>query len=236
MIVAIHQPQYLPWLPYFDKADQADVFIHLDNVQFMRRGVQNRNAIKGAQGALWLTVPVSASRDTLICDVRLAENPWRASHIRSIELHYRRAPYFALFEELRPLLEAPWERLVDLNIAVTEWFFDQLGVRCRRVRASELGATGMKEDLMIALTRAVEGTIYLSGTGAAVYQQAENFTRVGIELRYQSYRGQPYPQLFPEAGFVPDLSALDLLLNTGPGAREILLAGRQPATSTVTAS
>ncbi len=226
MIVAIHQPQYLPWAPYFDKADQADVFIYLDNVQFQRRGVQNRNQIKTANGPIYLTVPVTSERHTLIQDVRVAENPWRASHVRSIELNYRRAAFYELFDEVRPFIEHPYERLVDLNIALTEWFFERFGTQCRRLRASELGVTGNKANLMIELTKAVGGDVYLSGNGAAAYQTPEQFEREGIELRYQSYRNQPYTQCFSEAGYAPDLSALDLVLNTGPGASDVLRSGR----------
>lgn len=229
MIVAIHQPQYLPWVPYFDKASQCDVFIHLDNVQFARRGVQNRNQIKTASGAQWLTVPVNARRETLIEEVMIAENPWKESHVRSVEVNYTRSAHFALWQEIRPILEQPWEKLVDLNIALTDWFFARLGIACRTVRASSLGVTGGKQDLMINLCKAVGGDVYLSGTGAAAYQTEDAFSREGIELRYQAYANQPYVQCFPEAGFVADLSALDLVLNAGPDAAAILAAGRKAA-------
>ncbi|MBU2027138.1 MAG: WbqC family protein, partial [Proteobacteria bacterium] len=59
MIVAVHQPQYLPWLGYFDKIDRADVFVLLDTVQFKKNEWQNRNRIKAAAGPQWLTVPVT---------------------------------------------------------------------------------------------------------------------------------------------------------------------------------
>ena len=32
MVVGIHQPNYFPWMGYFDKMDNADVFILLDDV------------------------------------------------------------------------------------------------------------------------------------------------------------------------------------------------------------
>ena len=50
MILAVHQPQYLPWSGSFDKMDQADLFVLLDTVQFEKNGWQNRNKIKTAQG------------------------------------------------------------------------------------------------------------------------------------------------------------------------------------------
>ncbi|MBI4640810.1 MAG: WbqC family protein, partial [Candidatus Tectomicrobia bacterium] len=41
MMIAIHQPQYLPWLGYFDKIDQADIFVILDTVQYTKNEWQN---------------------------------------------------------------------------------------------------------------------------------------------------------------------------------------------------
>ena len=227
MIVAIHQPQYLPWIPYIDKADQADIFVYLDTVQFARRGVQQRNQIKSCQGPQWLSVPVTAGRETLIKDVLIAENLWQKSHIRSIRLSYARSAYANEVSHLEEILSAPWKHLVDLNIAVTEWMFERLAVKTKRIRASELHAEGSKQNLMIAITKAVGGTVYLSGTGAAVYQTETDFLESGLELRYQNYRNVPYEQCFPETGFCPDLSAVDLIFNMGSGARDILEAGRK---------
>ena len=58
MIVTIHQPQYLPWLGYFDKINRADIIVLLDNVQYKKNEWQNRNHIKTANGWQWVTVPV----------------------------------------------------------------------------------------------------------------------------------------------------------------------------------
>lgn len=228
MIVAIHQPQYLPWTPYLAKANACDVFVYLDNVQYQKNGVQNRNQIKTPNGALYLSVPVNAPSSHTIREVRIAENRWKARHVRTIEQNYTRAAHGRLFAEVRPLIEQPWEYLADLNIAVTEWFLDYFGITCRRVRASEFNVSGTKEELVINLCKAVGGTTYLSGKGAQTYQDAANFERRGIDLRYHEYRNSPYAQCFPENGFVPDLSALDLVLNVGPESRATMIAGEIP--------
>jgi hypothetical protein len=227
-VVAIHQPQYLPWLPYFDKADQADIFVYLDNVQYQKNGVQNRNRIKTQQGPLWLTVPVHADLATEIRNVRIVEDGWQRRHVRSIAQNYSRAPYRDLFESgLRAVIERPWTMLAELNFAATEWMLERLGVRARRLRASELGVEGSGEDLVLSICRNVGATEYLSGTGAAEYQHADHFMEQGITLRYQAYRAPEYPQGHAGSGYVPDLSALDLILNTGPEATAILRKGRQ---------
>src|SRR5262245_43698877 len=110
---------------------------------------------------------------------------------------------------------------------MTEWMFGVLGVRCRRVRASQLAVTGAKEDLIVSICKATGATEYLSGTGAAPYQSEASFRAHGLALRYQAYHAPEYPQCWPQLGFVPELSALDLILNTGPEARSIMLKGRQ---------
>lgn len=224
--VAIHQPQYLPWIPYVDKADQADIFVYLDNVQFHRRGVQNRNQVRGGQGTVWLTVPVSATRGARIDEVRIADQAWRKKHASSIRIAYARAAHASRLQPLLALYDRPWDKLVDLNIATTEWLFGELGVKARRVRASQLGALdGQKDDLLIAICRAVGATRYMSGNGARAYQDPRKFERAEIVLVYQNYTVAPYPQqLTPFAG---DLSAIDLVANAGPDARAVMLAGRR---------
>jgi hypothetical protein len=227
MIVAIHQPQYMPWVPYCNKADCCDLFVYLDNVQFQKNGLQNRNQIKTATGATWLTVPVRASLSKTIAETEIADPRFREKHIRTVEMSYARAPYLGLFkEQVKPLLERDWAVLADLNVAITEWMFDSLNIKTRRVRASQLAVSGKAEDLVISICKAVGADVYLSGQGALAYQHEKTFQQHGIELQYQQYSNQAYPQCHPGAGFIPDLSALDLILNTGPKAREIMLAGR----------
>ena len=58
MRLSCHQPQYLPWLGYFDKINKSDIFVFLDDVQYKKREFQNRNKIRNSTGEEWLTVPV----------------------------------------------------------------------------------------------------------------------------------------------------------------------------------
>ena len=74
-----------------------------------RGGLQNRNQIKTATGASWLTVPVRASLSKTIAETEIADPRWRERHVRTIEMNYARAPYLGRFmEQFRPLLERDW--------------------------------------------------------------------------------------------------------------------------------
>ena len=119
MICAIHQPHYLPWLRYFDKIARADVFVLLDDVQYNKNGWQNRNRIKGPQGAFTLTVPVSHRFQSGLAEVTVADQRWRRAHLAALTTSYGRTPGFAaLLAAVQPHLETEWQRLVELDAAM----------------------------------------------------------------------------------------------------------------------
>ena len=57
-IIAVHQPNYLPWLGYFFKIFQSDIFVFLDDAQFSNEGMHNYTYIKTAAGLFRLKYPV----------------------------------------------------------------------------------------------------------------------------------------------------------------------------------
>ena len=232
MIVAIHQPQYLPWLAYCDKANACDRFVYLDNVQFQKNGVQNRNQIKTADGPLWLTVPVHAHMRHSIALTEIAGEEWSEKHLRTIALNYAKAKHFAQCrQELELILRREWKYLAELNIAMTEWIFERLDISCERVKASALTATGKGEELVLNICRELGAKVYLSGQGAKAYQDDTRFREHGIEVRHQRYEPSAYEQCHAKLGFIAGLSALDAILNLGPSARELIQsrAGAQKA-------
>jgi hypothetical protein len=80
MIIAIHQPEHMPWLGFFDKMRRVELFVLLDTTQFAKDDFQNRNRIKTREGPSWLTVPVykSGASKQLITEARICnERDWR---------------------------------------------------------------------------------------------------------------------------------------------------------------
>ncbi|MCP4640992.1 MAG: WbqC family protein [bacterium] len=223
MLVAIHQPHYLPWLRYFDKILRSDVFIVLDTVDYSKNGWQNRNKIKTAAGAHTLTVPVTVQLGQAIREVQITTGaPWRKKHWRTIEQSYSKAPFFA---EYAPFLEATyvseWENLGDLNWHMLEYFVQTLGIQTRIVRASDLDVPGEATDRLVNLVKSVGGTRYYSGAFALEqYLDARKLEEAGIALDLQQWHAPRYPQLHGD--FVPDLSIVDLLMNCGPDSLSIL--------------
>ena len=229
-LVAIHQPNFFPWLGYFDKLARADVFILLDDVQFPKKGGTwaNRVRLLVNEEAAWVTVPVVRAYQGLreIREMRIDEQtPWRRKLLGTVQASYGRAPHA---DEAMPLLteliENPTDELAEYNRASIEALAEGLGLETEMVLSSSLEAGGSATERLVRLVQAVGGTGYLSGGGAEGYQEDERFAEAGIDLVYQDFEPPTYPQPSPEP--VPGLSVIDALLNCGfEGTRGLLHAG-----------
>jgi hypothetical protein len=223
-IVAIHQPQYLPYLGFFHKLLHCDVFVALDNVQFQKNGLQNRNKVKNAQGWQWLTVPVLHDFGQLINEVRTnPEIPWQQKHWNALRFNYSRAAYFDTYgPALENILNRDWNNLCELNVTLIRWVAEALGIETPIVYSSDLSVDGNKTGLLVEVCQALEADGYLSGPGGRRYMDLAAFEAAGIEVLWQQFIPPVYKQLFPGVGFIPNLSVVDALFNCGPETLESL--------------
>lgn len=225
MIACNHQPQFLPYLGFFHKLRRADLWIVLDDVQFLERGHQHRNTIKMQTGTQWLTVPVKKARGQLIKDVAIdGEQPWRKKHWAALQSNYGPAPHWkALSPSLAPiLLEGTQTRLLDLDMDLMAWATELLGIATPHRLSSELGVTSDQTQRHIDLCRAVGAEVYLSGAGGRQYMDLALFAGTGVEPRFADFTPRAYPQRFPQHGFIANLSVVDALFNLGRDARALL--------------
>ncbi len=231
MIVAAHQPAYLPWLGYLHKVARADLFVVMDDLQYEAQNFQNRNRIKVNNGALWLTVPlVRGSQHDRICDKQInnagsAKEHWQRRTWMTLLTHYRRTPYFALYaDELESVYLRPWSRLVELDLHVTQLMLGWLGIARPIVLASSLDLSGEKTARILAMCKRVGARAYLSGAGGSTgYLDVPMLERAGIGVAWQRFTHPTYEQRYPQLGFIARLSALDVLMNCGPAKSRALL-------------
>jgi len=227
VLVSINQPCYLPWCGLVERIDRADVHIHLDDAQFIRRSFFARNRVVDHGGReVSLTVPVHAHQTSPIHAVALAGDLWRRKHLASLKQIYGGSPAAApLWDGFAALLDPPYASLADLNIALTGWILSTLGIPTPTLRASELGVPSARDERLVDLCRAVGGDAYYSPGAARAYIRPEVFLEAGVRLLYQDYAPAPYPQS-PGRDFVPYLSVIDPLFRHGPRrALEIVRAG-----------
>jgi len=233
-ICVIVQPTFIPWAGQFDLADQADVMIILDDVQFSKQSWQQRNRLRTPEGLTVLSVPVKSSgrSQQLINEVELANEASVEKLLRSIQGYCARAPYFRdYFPGFSAAMRegASTGRLAGLNITVLRWMLRALGIDTPLVLSSSLQADGKRGDYVAALCEEVGATAYLSPAGAEAYLLEDRgaFDERHISVWLQVYSHPEYRQCFKP--FEPYASALDLIFNTGPDALAILRTGRRAA-------
>jgi WbqC-like protein len=234
-VVAIHQPNFLPWLGYFNKIAHADVFVVLDNVQFAKTGGTwtNRVRLRINNEGRWVTVPIVRNYRGVrtIAEMKIAPGHWRAKLLQTLQMAYGRARHFgAVFPFIEPLIGEPTDELVRYNLTAIGALAAVLGLdRTRVVLASELGVSGRGTDLLVALVKAVEGSAYFCGGGAGGYQEDRKYAEAGIRLVYQAFRHPAYDQ--GEMPFIPGLSIVDVLMHCGFADTRTLVHGDAPASA-----
>jgi hypothetical protein len=229
MILATHQPIFLPWPGFFHKALQCDRLVLLDRVQFPRgRTWLARNRLKNEVGELWLTVPIRRTGRGLqaIDAVEISEERgWRAKHLRSIRQNYAHAPWFADHEAaLADIYARGQRRLVDFNLDLIRWLWTAFRPPSELTLQSDLGVQGRGTGLLIALCEHLGADRLAVLPGVEQHLDLAALRRHGISLLRLGYRPVIYPQLWGE--FIYNLSALDLVLNCGPRSRRIAASGR----------
>jgi hypothetical protein len=236
MIVAAHQPNFIPWLGYFDKMRKADLFVSVDHVQMERQSFQNRTRVKTGEGPRWVTVPViQESRGERMIDKRIdnsrgGRGRWGRKMFLTIKYAYQAAPHWAESEaELAALLDQTrWDKLADLNTRMIDWCRAKLGITTPMLRSTELSIPGAKSEMVLNLCKAVGADAYLAGAGASKgYLDVAAFERAGIEVIWQEFAHPRYPQHPNPAQFAEKLSALDMIVNRGPEAARLF--AKEPA-------
>jgi hypothetical protein len=216
MIVSIHQPQYMPWLPYFSKIANCDTFVFLDDVQFQKNGIQNRNQLKNSQGKFWLTVPVSVKLGENINCVNSIDSGWRKKHIKSIENNYSRSKNFNFFSDyIKDIILDHDPSLKNLNVSLIKIICEKyFSLNTKFVMQSELNVDGNGSDLILNICKALDADTYISGPGGKNYINEDKFLDNNILIEYLDNKlPSHYPQQHEKIGYINDLSALDFILN-----------------------
>jgi hypothetical protein len=226
VVVTTHQPIFLPWPGFFCKALQADALVLLDDVQFPRGGTwMTRNRLKSHQGELWLTVSVwkksrglQTIRNVEICN----ETNWRKKHLRTIKEQYTNAPYIdEIFPQLERIYEFEHRRLLEFNVEIIHLLWDAMKIKTKLLMQSDLGISGKGSSLLVDICKRLGADSYSAFPSVEKYLDTENFKNAGIKISFIPYTPPIYPQLWGD--FRQNLSALDLVLNCLPKAKDILI-------------
>ena len=221
-VVTIHQPEFAPWLGFFNKVWQSDVFIIMDDVQFKKNHFENRNKIRtlDEQGWTWIKVPVLTKGrfGQKICQVEInsdGEKRWKDVFLKTVKLSYQRSKYFdEVYGIVERCIKQDTARLVDINACLIVSILGYLGIRKEMLVQSEIVDTASsKSQLLAELIEASGCGIYLSGQSGKVYLDLDLMKEKDITIRYQNFIHPRYEQFHGD--FLAGMSIVDLLFNHG---------------------
>lgn len=220
-VCAIHQPNFFPWLGYFEKIRRADYFVFLDCVDYPKSGNSMgswvnrvRIAINGQR--VWIRIPVVREPGPQpIATVRIdRSSAWRQDLLRTLDINYRKAPHFSdAMPLLEELLRYECDFVADFNMNAIRRISDVLGLTCSFIRQTELDTASSSTELLVEIIRKVGAQTYLCGDGAAEYQNDAMFGQYGLGLRRLNFMQRPYGG---RGTFIPGLSAIDFLMKCKP--------------------
>lgn len=199
---------YLPPVSWMAMAWQSDVLWLEACENFQKGSYRNRCHIAGPNGVQRLSIPLLKGKhqQTPIREVRLTyEAPWQQVHWRSIQAAYGNAPFFEYYaESLQPFYQKRYTFLFDFNLDLLHFLFKKMGWN------GEIRLTA----------------VYLDQASQAPEIQAPDM-RDAVSPKAPApphwFQPFPYAQVFTERhGFLPDLSALDLLFCCGKQSGDVL--------------
>ncbi len=228
MKIAIHQPNFLPWPGYFHKYHHCDLMVHMDTAQFVKRDFDQRNWIHSPDGERRrITVHLSGANRSpqQLNAVSLSQDNWRLKLRNLIYNSYHQAPFYQPHADaLLNIIDQDWPSLAGLNLALIEYLKEPLGIQTPSERLSALAVDfGRRNEQLINICRHLKADTYFSGQGARAFLDRDQFSRAGIKVEFQDYTPVVYPQI--HSPFIPNLSVIDLLFNTGPKAQQYMLGG-----------
>jgi len=221
MIITIHQPEHMPWLGFFNKAINCDVFVLLDTVQYEKNYFQNRNQIISNNNKReWLTVPIKKGKlKDLICDKQIdfnnkTKNKSKNKYLQQIHRAYNSYPFYSgIMSDIKSIINDDNVSISKLNIKLIKYFFRLLDIKCQLIISSDLQLKSCASGGIIIYTicKKLKATTYLSGISGKHYLDEKKFLDNNILVEYQDFTHPEYFQ--PRDEFVPNLSILDLVFS-----------------------
>lgn len=167
--LAIHQPNFFPHYPFFQKMAEVDIFIILSRCQFEKNNYQNRFNYKDK----WHTMAVPHGL-VPICEKEYLDpfKDWKKIKDN--------LPEFNLGE-----FDGCIERnLASTNTNIIRKIKKELGIQTALMEDYPTNLTGTAR--LVDICKTYGATHYLSGVSGINYMDLELFERNGIEVEYQS--------------------------------------------------
>jgi hypothetical protein len=208
-VLAIHQPNFLPWIGLIHKIVLSDKFVILDDVMYSKQAYYNRNMIMTPNGKNYLSVPIRKRCNKILNRILISDHcDWKRKHLHSIYYSYKNCQYFwEFFGGFEEIYSRNHDQLIELNMDILLWILEYLEIKPNFYFSSNLQVRSGKTQRLIDVCRRVNASCYVYG-GDSGYMDRNLFHEDSIRLSPQNFNHPTYKQVHSDK-FIPNLSIAD---------------------------
>lgn len=217
MILAVEQPYFLPYIGYWQLLNVVDVFVILDDVNFIKRGFINRNNILINNKPYRFSIPIKeVSQNKMIKDTKLCFNERdRKSFLSQIKYAYGKAPQFKeVYSMIGDIVNNPDEDLTRFIQYSLRTVAQYIGISTQIVRSSDINKnnTLTGQDRVIEICKKLGGDMYINPTGGRHLYDKNAFNKESIDLVFLDTRHEKIIYRQFDNIFVSMLSIIDIMM------------------------
>jgi hypothetical protein len=220
--VALMQPAFLPWIGYFELMKNSDIFIFLNDFQFVRRGRGQRNTLlnhEGKEFTISLSVESSPQKSTFEEMRPILTQHWKDKFLKHLFYIYGKSPYYNnVIYIIKKWLDGRWDNLGDMLIDFSLEVAIYIGIKVTTYRSSNLSYDrNLRRSARLAsILKTLNAGCYLSAKGSFSYMLDDRiFPLDWCPVFFQDHIAKPYYQPHTKE-FVKNLSIIDVLFNVPP--------------------
>lgn len=223
------QPNFLPWIGFFDMVLYSEKLVFLDDVKFSKGSWVNRNRIKTKKGLEWITIPLEKKNENIIDLEIFKKNNALLKIQNSIEQNYSKSEYFQKYhKEFFNIFSDSFKKgmLSEMNQELIIWILKVMKIKKKIYRSSDLNVKGIKVERIINICKKLNEKNYITTPGAVEYLKKEknSFIKNDICVQIHNYNHPVYKQL--HGNFLSHASIIDLLFNMGHNSLNVIYSGR----------
>lgn len=218
MKISIHQPNFFPWVGYFEKINYSDIFIFLDDSLVHKKNLDllNRSSFIFNSKKKFFSIPIK--RDFLIKKISEVEieniSSWKVKFINSLNENYKTKFFFdEVMSVIEDILRFESKFITEFNINAIKKLIKILKLNIKIDFSSNFNLESSSSQKILDLVKLNRCDKYISGTGGKNYLKQEEFLKDKIEIIFYKSKIINYNQ--GNISFISGLSILDLLFNCG---------------------
>jgi len=217
MKISIHQPNFFPWVGYFEKINYSDIFMFLDDSLVHKKNLDllNRSSFIINNKKKFFSIPIK--RNFLIKKISEIEiddpSSWKIKFINSLNENYKKKLFFdEVMYIVKDILSFDSNLITDFNVNTIKKLIKILNINVRINFSSDFNLKSSSSQKILSLVKLNGCNEYISGLGGKNYLKQEEFLKNKIKIIFNKSEID-YSQ--GKINFISGLSILDLLFNYG---------------------